>query len=60
MADDQPRYLKVAEAAARLSVTPRFIQKQIADGKLRAHRVSDSERIVRVRADDLEALVRPK
>ena len=50
-------FLTVAEAADELAVTERFIRKLIADGDLRAVKVG--ARVVRIRRNDLEDLLRP-
>ena len=50
-------FLTVAEAADELAVTERFIRKLIADGDLRAVKVG--ARVVRIRRNDLEGLLRP-
>jgi excisionase family DNA binding protein len=52
-----PQFITVAEAAEELRVTERFIRKVIATGDLRAVKVGG--RLVRIRRDDLEALLRP-
>lgn len=49
--------LTVAEVADELRVTQRFVRQLIARGDLRAVRVGS--RIVRVRHDDVLALLRP-
>ena len=49
--------LTVAEAAARLRVTTRFIRLLIADGELPAMRLG--RRAIRLRRDDVDHLLRP-
>ena len=49
--------LTVAEAAARLRVTTRFIRLLIADGRLPAMRLG--QRAIRLRRDDVDHLLRP-
>lgn len=51
------RFVTVAEVADELRVTQRFVRHLIARGDLRAVRVGS--RIVRVRHDDVLALLRP-
>jgi excisionase family DNA binding protein len=53
----QSRFLSVAEAAEDLHVTERFIRKLIANGDLRAVKVG--ARLVRIRREDLDALIHP-
>ncbi|WP_343047985.1 excisionase family DNA-binding protein [Cellulomonas humilata] len=55
--DQRPEFVSVAEIAAELQVTDRFVRKLIADGELQAVRVG--RRLVRVRRGDLEAILRP-
>ncbi|NTW42543.1 MAG: excisionase family DNA-binding protein [Cellulomonadaceae bacterium] len=55
--DERPEFVSVAEIAAELQVTDRFVRKLIADGELQAVRVG--RRLVRVRRGDLEAILRP-
>jgi excisionase family DNA binding protein len=52
------RWLSQAEAAEYLGVTDRTIRNYIARGQLAGHRVRGS-RLIRIRRDDLEALLRP-
>ncbi len=54
--DPRPEFVSVAEIAAELQVTDRFVRKLIADGELQAVRVG--RRLVRVRRGDLEAILR--
>lgn len=51
------QYVTVAEVAAELRVTQRFVRHMIATGELRAVKVG--ARIVRIRHEDVEALLRP-
>ena len=53
----EARFLSVAQAADELGVTERFIRKLIAIGDLDAVKVGT--RLVRIRRNDLEALLRP-
>ncbi|WP_082574293.1 excisionase family DNA-binding protein [Cellulomonas sp. Root137] len=53
----RPEFVSVAEVAAELQVTDRFVRRLIADGELRAVRVGS--RLVRIRRGDLEAILRP-
>ena len=55
--DLRPEFISVAEVAAELQVTDRFVRRLIADGELRAVRVGS--RLVRIRRGDLEAILRP-
>lgn len=53
----RPEYVTVAEVASELRVTQRFVRHMIATGDLRAVKVGS--RIVRIRRDALEALIKP-
>ncbi|WP_149204885.1 helix-turn-helix domain-containing protein [Actinotalea subterranea] len=55
--ESAPGLVTVAEVADELRVTQRFVRQLIARGDLRAVRVG--ARIVRVRHDDVLALLRP-
>ncbi|WP_315092723.1 helix-turn-helix domain-containing protein [uncultured Cellulomonas sp.] len=56
--DVQPtEFISVADVAAELRVTQRFVRRLIADGEL--HAVKIGSRLVRIRRDDLEAILRP-
>ena len=50
-------YLSLDQAAERLNVSKRTIRRAIAAGELPAYRMG--QRVVRVKADDVEALLRP-
>lgn len=50
-------FLSVADIAAELSVTQRFVRRLIADGELRAVKVGS--RLVRIHREDVEAILRP-
>lgn len=50
-------FVTVAEVADELRVTQRFVRHMIATGDLRAVRVG--ARIVRIRRDDVDALIKP-
>ncbi len=54
---ERPAFVTVAEVAAELRVTQRFVRHMIATGDLRAVKVGS--RIVRIRHDDVEALIKP-
>ena len=54
---DRSEWITVADAAAELKVTQRFVRRLIADGEL--HAVKIGSRLVRIRRDDLEAVLRP-
>ena len=53
----RPEYVTVAEVADELRVTQRFVRQMITTGELRAVRVGS--RIVRIRRDELETLIKP-
>ena len=57
--DTQPssQLVTVADVAAELRVTQRFVRHLIASGDLRAVKIGS--RIVRIRHEDVEALLRP-
>jgi excisionase family DNA binding protein len=50
-------FVSVADVAAELNVTQRFVRRLIADGELRAVKVGS--RLVRIRRDDIQAILRP-
>ena len=50
-------FVTVAEVAAELNVTQRFVRRLIADGEL--HAVKVGSRLVRIRREDVEAILRP-
>src|SRR5687767_3553591 len=56
-ADAETPYFTVAQAARRLRVSPSTIWRWIDAKKLRAYRIG--EKTIRVRKEDLEAIVRP-
>lgn len=49
--------LTLAEASEYVGVHPKTLRRRIADGHLRAYRMAGS-RLIRVKADDLDALFR--
>ncbi len=51
------RYVKLAEAADYLGVTPRTIRGMIADGRLTGYR--SGTRLVRVDLNELERVMKP-
>lgn len=55
-ATDRPRWLSLADAAAWVSLSVETIRRRIAAGDLRAYRCGKS---IRVKTDDLEAMMRP-
>jgi excisionase family DNA binding protein len=55
-ASDRPRWLSIPGAAAWVSVSVKTIRRRIAAGDLRAYRCGKS---IRVKTDDLEAMMRP-
>lgn len=52
-----PERVSLQVAAAILGVSTKTVRRYIADGRLPAERVAD--RLLRVRRDDVEALVQP-
>ena len=55
-ASDRPRWLSIRGAASWVSVSVKTIRRRIAAGDLRAYRCGKS---IRVKTDDLEAMMRP-
>lgn len=55
-ASDRPRWLSIPAAASWVSLSTKTIRRRIASGDLRAYRCGKS---IRVRTDDLEAMMRP-
>lgn len=53
------RYESIQSAAERLSVCERTIRRAIARGDLPAYRMGKSSRLIRLRTDDVERLMRP-
>jgi excisionase family DNA binding protein len=53
----EDRWLTIGDAAELLAVNPKTVRRRIADGTLTASRIGP--RLVRVRARDVEALLRP-
>ena len=51
-----PQWLTRAEAAARIGVNPRTIDRRIAEGMLQAYRTGP---LIRVKAADVDALMVP-
>ena len=51
------RYVKPAEAAEYLGVTPRTIRQMIADGRLTGYR--SGQRLVRVDLNEIDAAMTP-
>ncbi|AEL20096.1 excise [Mycobacterium phage Sandalphon] len=51
------RFVKLAEAAAYLDVTPRTIRQMIADGRLTGYRAG--ARLVRVDLNEIDAAMQP-
>ncbi|NTW41188.1 MAG: helix-turn-helix domain-containing protein [Cellulomonadaceae bacterium] len=56
-ATGRTEFVSVAEVAAELCVTQRFVRRLIADGELRAVKIGS--RLVRIRRGDLEDILRP-
>lgn len=52
-----PKYLSLTDAALRLDVSVRTVRRHIANGNLPAFRLGS--RLIKVRADDVDALMRP-
>ena len=55
-ASDRPRWLSIPAAAMWVSLSAKTIRRRIAAGDLRAYRCGKT---IRVRTDDLEAMMRP-
>lgn len=55
-AGERPRWLSIPGAASWVSVSAKTIRRRIAAGDLRAYRCGKS---IRVKTDDLEAMMRP-
>ena len=53
----QPAMLSIAGAAAEYGVSTKTIRRRVADGTITGYRFGP--RLIRVRADELEALLRP-
>lgn len=53
-----PKWRSLEESAEYLRVTQRTVRHYIAEGRLPASRISGS-RLIRIRQDDLDALLRP-
>lgn len=53
----RPKMLTLAEAAEHAGVHTKTLRRRIADGHLTAYRMAGS-RLIRVKADDLDALFR--
>lgn len=53
---ERPHWLSIAGAAAWVSVSVKTIRRRIASGELRAYRCGKT---IRVKTDDLEAMMRP-
>jgi excisionase family DNA binding protein len=51
------RYITIETAALALDLHPRSIRRAIARGELRAYRYNN--RVIRVRAEDVEAMLSP-
>lgn len=54
--DGRPRWLSITGAALWMSVSAKTIRRRIAAGDLRAYRCGKT---IRVKTDDLEAMMRP-
>jgi excisionase family DNA binding protein len=52
------QYLTPADVAARLGISLRQVRRHIASGELPASRIGSSH-LIRIRAEDVEALMRP-
>lgn len=57
MPKTETNYLSLAEAAEHLGVAPLTLRRAISRGELRAYRYG--KKIIRVRREDLDALLRP-
>ena len=53
---DRPRWLSISNAASWVNVSAKTIRRRIAAGELRAYRCGKT---IRVKTDDLEAMMRP-
>jgi excisionase family DNA binding protein len=53
----QPRWLDTHEAADRVGFTERTIRRKIAKGELRAYRLGESGRDIRIDTADLDKLL---
>jgi excisionase family DNA binding protein len=56
IADDRPRWLSITGAALWVSLSGKTIRRKIAAGELRAYRCGKT---IRIKTDDLEAMMRP-
>lgn len=54
--DYRPRWLSLPAAAIWVDLSVRTLRRKIASGELRAYRCG---KIIRVKTDDLEAMMRP-
>ena len=55
-AEERPRWLSITGAAVWVSLSAKTIRRKIAAGELRAYRCGKT---IRVKTDDLEAMMRP-
>ena len=55
---ERPELVTVVAAAQRVGVNPRTVRRWIERGAIRGYRLADG-RQVRVRADDVDRIVRP-